>query len=61
MTPKSASLVLVIVIIYAMLGILFEKEPVPVKYIQTPTPQVNEEWDTSWKSSIEPIESIKKK
>ena len=61
MTPKSASLVLVIVIIYAMLGILFEKEPVSVKYIQKPTPQVNEEWDTIWKSSIEPIESIKKK
>jgi hypothetical protein len=61
MTPKSASLVLVIVIIYAMLGILFEKEPVSVKYIQKPTPQVNEEWDTNWKSSIEPIESIKKK
>lgn len=61
MTPKSASLVLVIVIIYAMLGILFEKEKETVKYIQKPTPQLNEEWDTSWKSSIEPIEPIKKK
>ena len=44
-----------------MLGILFEKEKETVKYIQKPTPQLNEEWDTSWKSSIEPIEPIKKK